>query len=149
VILTPDRLQALLQELFPIGTDGVELHLVGADEGEAGELRVQLQLVHYEDVDGIRQLLEIREQSVALVPLAVRDEPERVVAYGKALARVLPLVLAQHTDRWFLPSDLIPYDALMLARAETEEDFVRALQAKSRLGRYLLGDRGGAGPQAG
>lgn len=53
---------------------------------------------------------------------------------------MLPQALAHRSlkEELVRPDELLPCDALMLARAETEEDFVRALKAKSRLGRFLV-----------
>jgi hypothetical protein len=150
-MLSAERLTELLAEIFPARTpDGaVELYAAEAEEDERGDLRVSLMLAQFELSGESRLVRDIRQQLVLFVPQAVRDEEEgRVAAFARALVRVLGQALQHPLARTGLPCDLVPAKALMLARAETEEDFVRALSARSRLGRFLQGLQG-AGDGAG
>jgi hypothetical protein len=141
-MLSPERLEELLRETFRPRADDERcmLSCVGASERSDGGLDATLQLVHYYyDEQGKFEIVQVLEQPVLFVPFGAREEEERVAAFVRALERVLAQAMVGLTPGALLPRDLVPADALMLARAETEEDFVRALSVKSRLGKFLAG----------
>jgi hypothetical protein len=139
-MMTAERLTEILQERFPaMAHNGVaSLDFVSAEEQNAS-LEATLRLVTW-DVDpraGTSSIRNIMQQPVLFVPAPARDEEARVIAFAGALVDVLGDALAHPGISDLLPHDLVPADALLLARAETERDFVAALRAKSRLGKYL------------
>jgi hypothetical protein len=60
-----------------------------------------------------------------------------VRAFVEAWAELMPAVLAAAGEGRPMPHELIDFGPLALARAETRDDFRRALLAPSRYGRYL------------
>lgn len=134
-------------ELAAVGPINEDWEYVGPPsviEREDGALSVTLRLIRYDIVerDGAEEMTvrDIKEQEISLVPLAHRDEPERVRAYLEGWAAAVSEVLAGWSDAQAertMPYDLVNGRVLKLARAETAEDFKRALLMKSRLGKLL------------
>lgn len=149
-MLAPDDLAAWLAERFPLQGGAVHLELAADDEGrsvyenEKGSLVVVLRLLVWDlDAAGERQSIrDIKEQHVYLVGPDTRDEPERVRVFVEAWASIMPEVLAALGDAsdYVMPHELVNFSPLGLARAETFDDFRRALLVKSRYG-HLLSNR--------
>lgn len=117
-VLTTAELDAIFRAVVP--AEGVPLEYLGA-EAAGGAMRVVMRLG---DV----------QESVALFGVDTPIDVERLEAYVRALARVLRRILPKAGDR--APSELVDVSALQLASLRTEADFVKALSAKSRLGRF-------------
>ena len=155
--ITAEELAAALEPVRVIKEGTSELRAVGpmndsveyagppsVAEREDGALSVTLQLIVYDvverDGEEMERVRDIKEQEVSLVPLAYRGEPGRVRAYVEGWAAAVKEVLAGWSrDRadCSAPADLTNVSVLKLARAETAEDFRRALLTKSRLGKLL------------
>jgi hypothetical protein len=110
-------------------------------ETRHGGLSALFRLVVW-DVDeasGQQSIRDIKEQQVYLVDSSHRDEPERVRAFVEAWASIMPDVLARLGSDvdCLMPHDLINFSPLALSRAETVDDFRRALLVKSRYGRFF------------
>lgn len=132
-------LSAMLEEALPAGPSYFQMTAAGTME-RGGHLFAVLRTLHW-DVDeasGEHSIRDVKEQEVLLVPAMCRDSRARVGAYVRAWAAALNevLALAENAERLggLMPSDLVHAKVLNLARAETEEDFRKALLVKSRLG---------------
>ncbi len=114
-------------------------------ENAAGDLRVTFQLFVWQvDEKGAKaSIIDIREQEVYVVPAPCRDEPARLRAFLDAWAALMPEVLASlDASANLMPHEIVLFSPLLLVRAETVDDFRRALRVKSRYGRFL-----GVGPR--
>lgn len=152
-LLDPADLAAWLEERLPQYGGRAELGRGVADDGDGfvyenarGSLVAVVRLISW-DLDEAgerRSIRDIREQHVFLIDPAQRDEPGRVRVFVEAWASIMPGVLAALGDSvaMVMPHELVNFGPLTLARAETFDDFRRALLAKSRYGRFFS-TRGG------
>ncbi len=148
-LLRAEDLAAWLEAQLPLGSGRFQL-APGAspDEGlvfenEQGGLSAVIRLIVWDDDGESRSVRDVREQHVVLVPAALRDEPERVRTFVGAWAALMPEVLERLGDeaQLMMPHELVDFSALKLARAETADDFRRALLAKGRYGRFFAAPR--------
>jgi hypothetical protein len=149
--LAPADLAAWLEERFPLRGGRVSIELVADDqdrlvyENEKGTLVAILRLINWDvDAAGERQTVrDIKEQHVYLLGPDARDEPERVRVFVEAWTSIMPEVLAalDEAGDYLMPHELVDFSPLGLARAETFDDFRRALLVKSRYGRFLVNRR--------
>lgn len=151
--VTAEDLHEIMREVLPAGSPQCELCVVGALERDDNLFAVlQLILWDLDAATGTRTVRDIKEQEVYFVPESCRDSRARVAAYVRAWTAVLEETLTALGDAealaWSMPHELVHPSALKLARAETEEDFKKALRAKSRLG-GLLGRASQNNPAAG
>lgn len=140
--VTAEDLHEIMREALPAGSPQCELVFVGAMERDDNLIAVlQLFIYDVDEATGERRIRDIKEQEVYFVPESCRDSRARVAAYVRAWAAVLEEVLTPLGDAevlsWSMPHELVHPSALKLARAETEEDFKKALRAKTRLGGLL------------
>jgi hypothetical protein len=139
-----EDLESWLSERLPFFGGCTELaaasHEGFVHESDAGDLRAAFHLIVWElDESGAKaSIVDVREQEIYVVPDGYRDEPARLRAFLDAWAAVMPEVLA-HVDAglYLMPHDLAIFTPLALARAETVDDFRRALLVKSRYGRFV------------
>jgi hypothetical protein len=146
-LLRLEELSTWFAELLPVRGGRVELQaaLQGDGscvvEGAEGGLSAIFHLVVYEQGEGGGRynIVSIKEQPVFVVGAEHRDEPERVRAFIEAWVSIMPEVLGRIGDEaeTIIPSDLVDFSPLALARATTCDDFQRALRAKGRYGRLL------------
>lgn len=126
---------------FPIGSDLVSLELVEeavapAESDEPVAMAV-VRLIVWEERDGLRSIRDIKEQQLYLGWPVLYDDAERVANYFAAFAEVFAEIARPEIVERLMPHDLLITDALKLKRARSRDDFVAALRARSRLGRYL------------
>jgi hypothetical protein len=131
----------LLREYLPVGSPTCTLEFVETSVRSDAILAV-FRLVHWElDEAGGQSITDVKEQEVLFVPESCRDSRERVAAFCRAWAAVVGeaiRAMGGH-DRTgsIMPHELMHPAVLKLARAETEEDFQKALRVKSRFGGIL------------
>ena len=84
------------------------------------------------------QIRDVKEQMIG-IRLDAIDEArfERVTAMLRAQAQVIGEALATQSLDQLMPHDLLDFSVLELSRAETEEDFAKALRRSGRLGKFL------------
>jgi hypothetical protein len=95
-----------------------------------------MQLFVYDETGVVR---DIKEQELYFGSTQDTEPKERVHALVQAWASVLSTVLGDLGERadTLMPHDLVPGDAIRLARSRTREQFEQALRAKGRLGKYI------------
>ena len=115
------------------------LEFVEVNERDGGYgVVVRLILWDVNPTTSVESIRDIKEQDVFL-KLAGLDLASigRMHELNAALVRVLAKALAHAEVETLMPHDLLDFTPLKLAKAKTTDDFVAALQAPSRLGRYL------------
>lgn len=147
--MTLEALNSLLCDLFPArgGTSTLELADLPAVQREpAGpkeiedSLRLTVRLVSWDRPDGSeeRQITDIKEQSLYLGPVSLLQRGERLMAFFHGSHAVLQQLFDSglNTDT-LLPHELLRPAVLKLVKAQTADDFRRALLTKKRLGGWL------------
>jgi len=142
----------VLRETLPAGSPYCELVAVEAiPRGDDILAVLQLILFDIDPATGDRSVTDVKEQHVYFVPESCRNSRDRVAAFVRAWAAVLTETLTTlgkaDVLAGLMPHELVHVSALKLARAETEDDFKKALRVKSRLGK-LLATGGGGGQRA-
>jgi hypothetical protein len=128
---------------FPIGDGLVRLELVeldGSPRHDSDDLAlVVLRLIVFEDRGGQPMIRDIKEQEIRCGSPSSYDNRERVEEMLHAQRVVLGELLRGPVDRFdtLMPADLLHTDVMSLARANTRDDFARALRAKRRLGKFF------------
>jgi hypothetical protein len=133
-----EELHNLFVESFPAHAtnERASLDYVETLERPSGGFAVVIRLVVWEiDETGTRSIRDIKEQEVWFDPRG--SSLERLQQYMKALVHVLARALTHSEMETLMPHDLLDTSPLLLAKAQTDVQFVRALEQKSRLGKYL------------
>ena len=142
-----------LTAIFPVASEWLALQLDGEQTISALTTTLDLRLVCWEKKQGCRTVNAIYVQKIQLLPedfglpLAGGLRVENyLLALGLTLEKVFKLyderVLHQHPSYArgllaTLASGFGNNHPLLLAKAQTVEDFVKALETKGRLGRWL------------
>lgn len=134
-----EELHHLFAESFPArsANERASLDYVETLERDNGGFAVVVRLVIW-DIDeaaGTMSIRDVKEQEIWFDPHG--SSLERLGQYMKALVHVLSLALAHSDVDCLMPHDLLDASPLKLAKAQTDVQFVRALEQKSRLGKYL------------
>jgi hypothetical protein len=147
--MTLEDLLALLEELFPVegGLSSMELGSppavcrmpAGPRESE-DSLRLTLRLVSWDrDAEsGERKIRDIKEQQLYVGPASLMRHGGRLAAFLRGSCAALKTLFEAGADtETLMPHDLWRYGVLKLVKAQSADDFHRALLVRSRLGRYL------------
>ena len=125
---------------FPIraSNDLASLEFVEITERERrGDFGVVVRLIVWEpSTDDKLSIRDVKEQDVFL-DMPIECTLARLGIYLAALQTVLADVLASKHVELLMPHELLDFSALKLVRAQTADDFAKALRMKSRLGTYL------------
>lgn len=118
--------------LSPFGDDPYDTRFEPDDT-----LSLTLRLIVWARYDGAHMIRDIKEQPVRIHPRLLTDAA-RFAAWLDAHRAVWVSALSNVSRvEYCLPADLIFPGALALKRPQTVEQFVSALQVRSRLGRLL------------
>ncbi len=144
--MNPDILEAV----FPVKSEWLTLALEPGQTLCEHTTQVELRLVCWEfDTEAkVKTVGNIYQQDVQLLPEdAVEPDPERVESYLLALGLTLERAFSKANANGFRSYtvgyavlDAISFGwnhPLLLAKAETVEDFIKALETKGRLGKWL------------
>jgi hypothetical protein len=137
--VTKLELENLMRTWFPMRASNelASLEFVEITEREQrGDFGVVVRLVIWDSSDGNLTIRDIKEQDVFL-DMPIECTLDRLGTYLAALEVVLVEVLASKNADYLMPHDLLDLSALELVRAQTTDDFAKALRVKSRLGKYL------------
>lgn len=128
----------MMQQHFPMaGADGrFELSFVEQHPSDDGALIGVLRTIVWDVFEGERSLRDIKEQRVRCGRTEHLELADRYEAFLRATAMVISQCAVDKLES-AMPIDLIVEDALDLLSARDEDDFVKALRAKSRLGEFL------------
>lgn len=142
--LGPVELLHLLSAALPVRGEISELMLAApyggqpsVEETASADLRATLQLISWDVSEGQRQIRDVKEQQLWLVPAGARDDGDRVKAYLLGWAAALRTLFVDLDVSELMPHDLACPDVLTLRRATTAADYQAALLRPSRLGRLL------------
>jgi hypothetical protein len=137
--VTREELQEIFLSEFPLeAKDGsASLNFVAVSDRSDGKYGLVVRLMTWEDNNGKRAIRDIKEQD-CLVELPEDCTFERLVTYFRGMDMAMQDVLTTPRLEILMPHDLLDWSALELRKAETVEDFDKALRMKSRLGKYLL-----------
>lgn len=142
--MTEEELDDAFREVFPIRASNelASLEYVGPAASEQA-LRVVIRLIGWQmDEPGVASIRDVKEQELYVADRENTASAERVRACLRGLARVLAVALTHAPVETLMPHDLLILNVLRLARAQTEDDFAKALSTKARLGRYLPANPG-------
>ena len=137
--MTREELQDIFVSEFPLKAknDRASLEFVELSDRDGGEYGAVVRLFIWEDANGTLSIRDIKEQDL-YVDLPDDCTFERLVMYLRGMEMAMQDVLASPQIETLMPHDLVDWSALKLRKAETAEDFDKALRMKSRLGKYLL-----------
>jgi hypothetical protein len=137
--MTIDELRELLRTNFPIQSQDQRMTLEFVDLAEHPDdgVRTVLRLIVWDVEADSRMIRDVKEQEVEFASRGKLPERARLEAYLRALAHVATRVLATSQAEWLMPHELFDTSPLKLVKASSEQDFVAALEKKSRLGKYL------------
>ena len=128
-----------MQAHFPMRSKDELFSYEFVEMADSGEMNAVLRAIVFESDGDSRYIRDIKEQVVNCGSRAHFDDPQRYFSFIRALREII-----SHCDveafESAMPSDLMPADALDLAKAKNENDFLHALSAKSRLGGFLSND---------
>jgi hypothetical protein len=127
--MTLQEFESMLRGIFPIKAAPASLELLGLVQRDAN-IKIQLRLVLYEN-DSVRSFIE-QEASMGEEGILLWGQAEM---YFRAYAEAVEQVLAK-SQKHLMPGDLFP-KVFMLKRATTQDDYLRALLTKNRLGKLL------------
>jgi hypothetical protein len=137
--VTREELHDIFTSEFPLkaknelaSLEFVELSARGGDT-----YGVVVRLIVWDEIDGRSSIRDVKEQD-CFVKLPADCTFDRLVTYLRGMDMAMQDVLASPKIETLMPHDLLDWSALALAKAETVEDFDKALRMKSRLGKYLL-----------
>jgi hypothetical protein len=137
--VTREELQDIFMSEFPLRAknDLASLEFVELSDRGGEQYGTVVRLIVWDEIDGKSSIRDVKEQDVYL------DLPhdctfERLVIYLRGMEMAMEDVLASPQVETLMPHDLLDWSALKLRKAETAEDFDKALRLKSRLGKYLL-----------
>ena len=137
--MTREELEEIFAAEFPLKAknDLAELVFVELSDRGTGLYGVVVRLICWADDHGTRSIRDVKEQDIYL-DLPEDCTFERLVIYLRGMDMAMQDVLASPEVDTLMPHDLLDWSALELRKAETIEDFDKALRMKSRLGKYLL-----------
>ena len=137
--MTREELEEIFAAEFPLKAknDLAELVFVELSDRGTGLYGVVVRLICWADDHGTRSIRDVKEQDIYL-DLPEDCTFERLVMYLRGMDMAMQDVLASPEVDTLMPHDLLDWSALELRKAETVEDFDKALRMKSRLGKYLL-----------
>jgi hypothetical protein len=137
--MTREELQDIFMSEFPLKAknDRASLEFVELSDRDGGEYGAVVRLIIWEDANGTLSIRDVKEQDI-YVDLPEDCTFERLVMYLRGMEMAMQDVLASPQIETLMPHDLLDWSALKLRKAETVEDFDKALRMKSRLGKYLL-----------
>ncbi len=138
--MTREELQDIFSSEFPLkGKTGMaSLEFVELSDRPDGNFAMVTRLVVWDvGPDGTQSIRDVKEQEIYLA-LPADCSFERLVTYLRGMDMAMQDVLDSKELETLMPHDLVDWSALKLAKAETAEDFDKALRMKSRLGKYLL-----------
>ncbi len=131
----------IVRAVFPVMAGPGSLELASEEPSEDPE-RLTVRLVVWDEVDGNRQIRDIKEQQVYVGGLEEVDTARLAMAVdGWRMA--IEQLFAQDSSEWLgvlMPSDLIRdfSELVALKRPRSADDFAEALlSSKQRLGRWL------------
>jgi hypothetical protein len=137
--MTREELQEIFSSEFPLKAKNelASLEFVELDDRGDDAFGIVVRLIVWDHNNDMLSIRDVKEQSCYL------DLPddctfERLVTYLRGMDMAMQDVLASPQVETLMPHDLLDWSALDLARAETVEDFDKALRMKSRLGKFLL-----------
>ena len=136
--MTREELQEIFSSEFPLKgrNELASLEYVEIADRPDGNFAVVIRLICWDENNGVQSIRDVKEQQIYL---PVDDcSFERLVLYLRGMDMALQDVLASKEVETLMPHDLLDWSALKLAKAETAEDFDKALRMKSRLGKFLL-----------
>lgn len=144
--MTLEEFEHLMGDVFParagrfsleqVGAERVPARLAGAEDG----LRVTLRLVVWDEDPEAPSITDVKEQQVFTGPVSILERHERLRAFLEGHRDALCTLFEAGpnvTPEWLMPNDLWWPDVLTLVRAQTADDFRRALLARRRLGRFM------------
>ncbi len=137
--MTREELQEIFSTEFPLKAKNelASLEFVELSDRGDGEYGMVVRLVVWDEIDGRRSIRDIKEQD-CFIKLPEDCTFERLVTYLRGMDMAMQDVLAGPQVETSMPHDLLDWSALALRKAETAEDFDKALRLKSRLGKFLL-----------
>jgi hypothetical protein len=137
--VTREELHDIFMSEFPLKAKNelASLEFVEISDRGDGKYGVVVRLVIWDEIDGQSSIRDVKEQD-CFIKLPEDCTFERLVTYLRGMDMALQDVLASPQVMTSMPHDLLDWSALALAKAETVEDFDKALRMKSRLGKYLL-----------
>jgi hypothetical protein len=137
-VITADDIHAVFRDHFPAQAAMTSIEYVQTTPRADGSFGVVMRLIVYEAVDDKRQIRDIKEQEIHLNP--GDSSRERLEAFTRAFVPLLEQALARVADfvETYMPHDLLLWDVFKLKKAQTEDDFRKALLVRSRLGKYVL-----------
>lgn len=135
--LTIDEVNNALQQWFPMGTRDETLTFEFVELAWEDRPRLVMRSVAWDTTEtGQQSIRDIKEQEIDGGPIAGASL-DRLVNYLEAMKLVM-LDLNVAEIETLMPHDVITFSGLALATANSVEDFVKALRAKSRLGKHLV-----------
>lgn len=138
--MTKLELENVMRTWFPMcaSNDLASLEFVEITEREQrGDFGVVVRLIIWEPAGEDKlSIRDVKEQDVFL-DMPIECTLARLDIYLRALQAVLADVLASKQVEYLMPHDVVDFSALKLVRAQTADDFAKALRVKSRLGKYL------------
>jgi len=137
--MTREELEEIFAAEFPLKAknDLAELAFVELSDRGIGRYGVVVRLICWADDHGTLSIRDVKEQDI-FVDVPDDCTFERLVMYLRGMDMAMQDVLASPEVDTLMPHDLLDWSALELQKAETVEDFDKALRMKSRLGKYLL-----------
>jgi hypothetical protein len=137
--VTREELDEILRDEFPIKAKSelASLEFVELSNRDDGKYSMIARLVIWDEIDGQRSIRDIKEQD-CFIKLPDDCSFERLVTYLRGMEMALLDALDSPEVRTLMPHDLLDWSALALRKAETVEDFDKALRMKSRLGKFLV-----------
>lgn len=134
----------VLAAAFPAQGGLASLEYVETVPAEGDGISVVVRLVVWDiGPAGTKSIRDVKEQQVWF-DLADSTK-ERLTIYVRALVAVLSRALAVANVDLLMPHNLLVSSPLKL-KAQTEEQFVKALSMRSRLGKYLAPARASTAP---
>lgn len=137
--MTREELQEIFSTEFPLKANNelASLEFVELSDRGNGTYGMVVRLVVWDKVDGRSSIRDVKEQD-CFIKLPDDCTFERLVMYLRGMDMAMQDVLASPRMESLMPHDLLDWSALALRKAETAEDFDKALRLKSRLGKFLL-----------
>lgn len=134
--LSIDEVNNALQQWFPMGTRDETVTFEFVELAWEDHPRLVMRLLGWDVTEtGQRSIRDIKEQEIDGRAIA-GTSLDRLVNYLEALKLVM-LDRKPTEPETLMPDDVITFSGLSLATANSVEDFVKALRAKSRLGKHL------------
>ncbi|MFT3698711.1 MAG: hypothetical protein QM831_36530 [Kofleriaceae bacterium] len=133
--LTVEDLHNVLQQWFPMKSRDEKVSLEYVEVSWPDHPRLVVRLVIWDEHEGRQSIRDVKEQELWGGPIA-DSTLKRLVNYLEAMQQVMKDLTAEKAEV-LMPHDLVIFTGLKLSTAHSVEDFVKALRAKSRLGKHL------------